>query len=64
MHCRVHEIAKCHKKRKYDMTIKGILISCPTNRPDSPTTFPGTCKGNFLCLQMISFEFLRVDPIG
>ena len=35
-----------------------------TNRPDSPTTFPGTCKGNFLCLQMISFEFLRVDPIG
>ena len=35
-----------------------------TNRPDSPTTFLGTCKGNFLCLQMISFEFLRVDPIG
>ena len=35
-----------------------------TNRPDSPTTFPCTCKRNFLCLQMISFEFLREDSIG
>ena len=34
------------------------------HRPDSPTTFPGTCKRNFLCLQMILFEFLREDSIG
>ena len=38
-------------------------IQC-IDRPDSPKTFPGICKGNFLCLQMISFEFLRVDSIG
>ena len=35
-----------------------------TDCPDSPKTFPGTCKGNFLCLQMISFKFLRVYSIG
>ena len=35
-----------------------------TDRPDSLKTFLDTCKGNFLCLQMISFEFLRVDSIG
>ena len=32
--------------------------------PDSMKTFQGTCKGNFLCLQMISYEFLRVESIG
>ena len=32
--------------------------------PDSLKTFPGTCKRNFLCLQMISFEFLRAASIG
>ena len=32
--------------------------------PYSLETFPGTCKRNFLCLQMISFEFLRAASIG
>ena len=27
-------------------------------------SFPGTCKRNFLCLQMSSFEFLRAASIG
>ena len=27
-------------------------------------TFPGTCKRNFVCLQMISFEFLKAASIG
>ena len=35
-----------------------------TISPHSAPTFPGTCKRKFLCLQMISFEFLRVDSIG
>ena len=32
--------------------------------PDSLETFPGICKRNFLCLQMISFEILREASIG
>ena len=32
--------------------------------PDSLTNFPGSCKRNFLCLQMNSFEFLRAASIG
>ena len=43
---------------------KATHLKRSTDRPDSPTTFPGTCKRNFLCLQMISFEFLREDSIG
>ena len=42
----------------------GAAVVEHTDCPDSPKTFPGTCKGNFLCLQMISFEFLRVYSIG
>ena len=32
--------------------------------PDSLETFPGTCKRNLQCLQMISFEFLTAASIG
>ena len=41
------------------------LVHVPTYTvgPDSLKTFPGTCKGNFLCLQMILFEFLIVYSI-
>ena len=44
-----------------NMTILSFQI---TISPHSAPTFPGTCKRKFLCLQMISFEFLRVDSIG
>ena len=42
-----------------------FLICFPISieSPDSLETFPDTCKGNFLCLQIISFEFLRVASI-
>ena len=43
----------------YSLSVVGNTIS-----PHSAPTFPGTCKRKFLCLQMISFEFLRVDSIG
>ena len=39
-------------------------IQIDTISPHSAPTFPGTCKRKFLCLQMISFEFLRADSIG
>ena len=32
--------------------------------PDSLETFQDSCERNFLCLQMISFEFLRAASIG
>ena len=35
-----------------------------TVSPDLLETFPGTCKRKFLCLQMISFEFLITASIS
>ena len=46
-------------------TFKGkIFISNWQFWPDSLETFQCSCRRNFLCLQMISFEFLIVALIG
>ena len=45
------------------LLIKSDLEWCILG-PDSLKNFPGTCKRNFLCLQMILFKFLRSSSIG
>ena len=52
-------VSKCMKFHDHRLITESVTIS-----PHSAPTFPGTCKRKFLCLQMISFEFLRVDSIG
>ena len=63
-----------YKVLKYYVEVKLWRHKIPTNcvsvilrhilGPDSLKTFPGTCKRNFLCLHLISFEFLRAVSIG
>ena len=46
------------------VTYYHIKYCSDTVSPDSLETFQDSCKCNFQCLQMISFEFLRATSIG
>ena len=50
--------------KSYQMNQIKVYYICSILGPDSLKNFQGTCKRNFLCLQMISFEFLRAASIG
>ena len=47
-----------------DAEFENLIAKGNTVSPESLETFKVSCICNFLCLQMISFEFLRVASIG